>query len=79
MDAVETTVVSTAFLDRRQAREPSSRRPLEGPVYFRSNGGERPLSDIVADLNGQLHVTAVGFVKSVKAWGPAVRRGSSRA
>jgi hypothetical protein len=40
-------------------------KPLEGPVYFRSNGGERELPDIVADLKGQVDIDLVGFVDSV--------------
>jgi len=56
-----------SILGYARAFSPLLDTPLEGPVYFRSNGGERLLPDIVADLNGQLHVTAVGFVKSVKA------------
>jgi hypothetical protein len=40
---------------------------LEGPVYFRSNGGERELPDIVADLQGQFRFTLVGFVDANKA------------
>jgi hypothetical protein len=39
-------------------------QPLEGPVYFRSNGGERELPDIVADLRGQFEIVLVGFVDS---------------
>ncbi len=39
--------------------------PLQGPVYFRSNGGVRDIPDIVADLNGQFHVILVGAVDSV--------------
>jgi hypothetical protein len=39
--------------------------PLEGPVYFRSNGGVRKLPDIVADLRGQFHIVVVGAVDSV--------------
>ena len=41
-------------------------QPLRGPVYFRSNGGERELPDLVVDLNGAIHVTLVGFIDSVK-------------
>jgi hypothetical protein len=48
------------------AYTPLLEKPLEGPVYFRSNGGERQLPDIVADLNGQIHVVLVGFIDSVK-------------
>jgi hypothetical protein len=44
---------------------PLLEKPLEGPVYFRSNGGERALPDVVADLRGQIHVVLVGFVDSV--------------
>ena len=48
------------------AHSPLLDKPLEGPVYFRSNGGERQLPDIVADLNGQIHVVLVGFIDSKK-------------
>jgi hypothetical protein len=41
--------------------------PLEGPVYFRSNGGERELPDIVADLRGTFEIVLVGFVDSRNA------------
>jgi hypothetical protein len=51
-----TAVAYTPLLDR----------PLEGPDYFRSNGGERQLPDLVADLHGQIHVTLVGFIDSKK-------------
>lgn len=40
-------------------------KPLEGPVYLRSNGGERELPDIVVDLKGQVHIILVGFIDSV--------------
>jgi len=39
--------------------------PLSGPVYLRSNGGERQLPDLVADLQGQIEVTVVGYVDAV--------------
>jgi hypothetical protein len=49
-------------------------RPLEGPVYLRSNGGERKLPDLVADLNGSIHVVLVGYIDSVKRHGsPRIR------
>jgi hypothetical protein len=38
--------------------------PLSGYVYFRSNGGERKLPDIVMSLNGLFHIEQVGFVDS---------------
>jgi hypothetical protein len=44
-------------------------KPLEGPVYLRTNGGERELPDIVADLGGQIDVELVGYVDSVRGKG----------
>jgi hypothetical protein len=41
--------------------------PLSGPVYLRSNGGERTLPDLVADLRGQIEVSVVGYVDAVHA------------
>ncbi len=38
--------------------------PLSGPVYLRSSS--HPLPDLVADLNGQIHVVLVGRIDSVK-------------
>ncbi|HWO82695.1 MAG TPA: hypothetical protein VNM38_02765, partial [Solirubrobacterales bacterium] len=49
-----------------KATTPLLDQPLQGRVYFRSNGGERELPDIVADLRGPIRVTLVGFVDSVK-------------
>jgi len=43
--------------------------PLEGNLYLRSNGGERTLPDLVASLNGQIHVDLVGYVDSNKRTG----------
>ena len=56
-----------SILGKAKATSPLLDAPLEGPVYFRSNGGDRLLPDIVADLSGQIHVTLVGFVDSKKA------------
>ncbi len=55
-----------SILGTATAWSPLLDQPLTGPVYFRSNGGERQLPDLVADLNGQIHVTLVGFIDSVK-------------
>jgi hypothetical protein len=55
-----------SILGTATAWSPLLEQPLTGPVYFRSNGGERQLPDLVADLNGQIHVTLVGFIDSVK-------------
>jgi len=40
-------------------------RPLQGPVYLRANGGQRELPDLVAALDGQIHVDLVGYIDSV--------------
>lgn len=57
-----------------RATTPLLDNPLEGPVYFRSNGGERDLPDIVADLNGEAHIVLVGFVDSVRRKGTEISR-----
>ncbi len=51
-----------SILGRAKAISPLLDQPLEGNVYFRSNGGERELPDIVADLRGQFHIVLVGFI-----------------
>ena len=50
-----------------EARSPLLDQPLKGNLVFRSNGGERELPDIVADLRGQngIRVIQVGFIDSV--------------
>jgi hypothetical protein len=58
-----------SILGTAVAYTPLLDKPLEGPVYFRSNGGERQLPDLVVDLNGQIHVTLVGFIDSVHVKG----------
>jgi len=55
-----------SVLGTATATSPLLDQPLSGPVYFRSNGGEHPLPDIVADLRGQIHVVVVGDVDSLK-------------
>jgi len=56
----------SSILGTAKAYSPLIDQPLSGPVYFRSNGGARELPDLVADLNGPIHVTLVGFIDSVK-------------
>jgi hypothetical protein len=56
-----------SILGTARATSPLLDSALEGPVYFRSNGGERLLPDIVADLHGLFHITLVGHVDSVHA------------
>ena len=54
-----------SVLGTARAVTPLLDEPLRGNVYFRSNGGERELPDIVADLRGPIRVVLVGFVDSV--------------
>jgi hypothetical protein len=54
-----------SILGTVSAVTPLLSEPLKGNVYFRSNGGDRELPDLVADLRGSLHVTLVGFIDSV--------------
>jgi hypothetical protein len=64
----------SSVLGRATAISPLLDKPLQGPVYFRSNGGERELPDIVADLHGAIRVTLVGFVDAVLNEGSEVSR-----
>jgi hypothetical protein len=66
-----------SILGHVKATSPQLDKPLSGPVYFRSNGGARELPDIVADLRGQIHITLVGFIDSVKT-GPESSRVRTR-
>jgi hypothetical protein len=54
-----------------KAWSPLLEAPIEGPVYLRSNGGERALPDLVAALRGPasqpVEVDLVGYVDSVHA------------
>lgn len=59
------TCPKISVLGKAKAWSPLLDRPLEGNVYFRSNGGERELPDIVVDLRGQIHVELVGAVDTV--------------
>jgi hypothetical protein len=54
-----------SILGTATAYSPLLDQALSGPVYFRSNGGARELPDLVADLDGAIHVTLVGFIDSV--------------
>jgi hypothetical protein len=63
-----------SVLGRARAFTPLLDKPLEGPVYFRANGGARELPDIVADLNGQIHIVLVGFVDHVGKKGSEISR-----
>jgi len=63
-----------SVLGTARAVTPLLDQPLEGPVYFRSNGGERELPDIVADLHGPIHIILVGFIDSVQKKGTEISR-----
>ncbi|HET7443045.1 MAG TPA: hypothetical protein VFJ57_00145 [Solirubrobacterales bacterium] len=64
----------SSILGTAKAYSPLLDKPLEGPVYFRANGGERELPDLVADLNGQIHVVLVGYIDSVRKKGTETSR-----
>jgi hypothetical protein len=66
-----------SILGRAIARTPLLDAPLKGPVYFRSNGGERELPDLVADLHGPIDITLVGYIDAVKT-GPETARVRTR-
>lgn len=63
-----------SILGRAIAYSPLLDEPLSGPVYFRSNGGARELPDLVASLDGQIHVELVGFIDSVAKKGSEISR-----
>jgi hypothetical protein len=52
----------TSVLGTAKAITPLLDEPLEGLVYFRSNGGERKVPDVVVDLKGLFHITLIGKV-----------------
>lgn len=54
-----------SVLGKARVFTPLLEKPLEGLVYFRANGGERELPDVVVDLHGQVHIVLVGFTDSV--------------
>jgi hypothetical protein len=53
-----------SILGKAKATTPLLDEPLEGLVYFRSNGGERPLPDLVVDLHGIVDIVLVGAIDS---------------
>jgi hypothetical protein len=69
---------AASILGTARAYTPLLEKPLEGPVYFRSNGGERELPDLVASLGGQIHVNLLGFIDSVRKKGTEVSRTRTR-
>jgi len=65
----EAACPKSSILGYAKATSPLLEAPLAGPVYFRSNGGEHLLPDLVADLRGQIHVVLVGHIDSVSHHG----------
>jgi hypothetical protein len=47
------------------AKSPLFDEVLSGPVYLRSNGGERLLPDLVVKLDGKIEVVLAGFIDSL--------------
>jgi hypothetical protein len=65
----------SSILGTVEASTPLLDQPLRGNLYFRSNGGERELPDVVADLSGAgIRIIQVGFVDSVGKKGSETRR-----
>jgi hypothetical protein len=55
-----------AIYGHARAVTPLLDEPLKGPVFLRSNGGERDLPDLVAALHGErIDIDLVGFIDSV--------------
>lgn len=52
---------------KAKAKSPLFDGVLEGPVYLRSNGGERLLPDLVVSLNGEIDVVLSGFIDAKNA------------
>lgn len=68
----------TSILGTAKAVTPLLSKPLTGKVYFRSNGGDRELPDIVADLHGAVDITLVGYIDSVQKKGTESSRVRTR-
>ena len=67
-----------SVLGTAKAWTPLLDQPETGKVYFRSNGGERQLPDLVVALRGQVPLQLVGFIDSVGKKNAEVRRVRSR-
>jgi hypothetical protein len=65
---------ASSILGKARVFTPLLEKPLEGLVYFRANGGERPLPDVVADLNGQVHFVLVGHLDALHKKGSEASR-----
>jgi hypothetical protein len=67
-----------SVLGTARAWTPLLDQPETGDIYFRSNGGERELPDMVVALRGQVPLQLVGFIDSVGRKGSEVSRTRSR-
>jgi hypothetical protein len=67
-----------SVLGTAKAWTPLLENPEQGKVYFRSNGGERQLPDLVIALRGQIPLQLVGFIDSVGKKGAEIRRVRNR-
>jgi hypothetical protein len=65
---------AASVLGKAKVITPLFDEPLQGPVYFRANGGARELPDAVADLHGRVHIVLVGFVDAVHRKGSEISR-----
>ncbi|HTR73989.1 MAG TPA: hypothetical protein VMH33_01865 [Solirubrobacterales bacterium] len=64
---------ANSVLGHAQAITPLLDEPLEGPVFLRSNGGERKLPDLVAALHStDIDIDLVGFISSLHKKGSDV-------
>jgi hypothetical protein len=64
---------SNSVLGHAVAITPLLSEPLEGPVFLRSNGGERKLPDLVAALHSRdIDIVLVGFISSLHKKGSPV-------
>jgi hypothetical protein len=64
---------ANSVLGHAKAITPLLDEPLEGPVFLRSNGGERQLPDLVAALHStDINIDLVGFISSLHKKGSDV-------
>ena len=64
-----------SLLGHARAWTPLLAEPLEGPVFLRSNGGERKLPDMVAALHStDININLIGYISSVHHKGSDVSR-----
>jgi hypothetical protein len=63
-----------SLLGKARVYTPLLGQPLEGLVYFRANGGERELPDVVVDLRGQVRFILVGAVDAIHKKGSEASR-----